>query len=239
MNNHDAHLGDYLDRLAVPGQLYDKLEHEAVRCYACAHRCLIREGRRGICQVRFNRGGTLYVPQNYAAGVQSDPIEKKPFFHVLPGSDALTFGMLGCDMHCSYCQNWLTSQALRDAGAGVEPVELTASQLVNVARRSGAGAVVSSYNEPLITAEWAVEVFRQARKQDLVCGFVSNGNATAEALDFIRPYAQCYKIDLKSMQDKNYRRLGAVLDHILDGIRMVHERELLARDRDPDYTRLQ
>lgn len=124
----------------------------------------------------------------------------------------------------SNCQNWLTSQTLRDAAAGASPVRISGQQLVDVALRSGASTVVSSYNEPLITSEWAVEVFRQARERGLLCGFVSNGNATAEALDFIRPWAQCYKIDLKTMNDRNYRHLGAVLAHILDGIRMVHER---------------
>lgn len=224
MNAHHLSLADRLDQLTTPAQLYDKLPDSAVRCYACAHRCLIREGRRGICQVRFNAGGVLYAPHGYAAGIQSDPIEKKPFYHVLPGADALTFGMLGCDMHCDYCQNWLTSQALRHDAAGVRPTRVSAAQLIGLAQQAGAKAMVSSYNEPLITTEWAVEVFQQARAHDLICGFVSNGNATAEALDYLRPWAQCYKIDLKTMQDRNYRQLGAVLQHILDGIRMVHER---------------
>ena len=87
------------------------LPDNAVRCFACGHRCLIREGKRGICQVRFNQEGKLRVPWGYVAALQSDPIEKKPFNHVMPGSNALTFGMLGCDFHCGYCQNWVTSQA--------------------------------------------------------------------------------------------------------------------------------
>jgi pyruvate formate lyase activating enzyme len=219
-----ATLADTLDRLTVPGKLYTTLPDQAVRCVACGHRCLIREGRRGICQVRFNRGGVLYVPHGYAAGIQSDPIEKKPFFHVLPGSDALTFGMLGCDFHCAYCQNWVTSQALRDEAAIAPITRVSPEQLVRLALQTGARAVVSSYNEPLITAEWAVEVFREAAKHDLLCGFVSNGNATPEVLDFIRPWVRCYKIDLKTMNDRNYRRLGGVLAHILDGIRMVYAR---------------
>ncbi|NOX62176.1 MAG: radical SAM protein [Chloroflexi bacterium] len=124
----------------------------------------------------------------------------------------------------SNCQNWLTSQTLRDEAAGTLPTRVTASQLVDAALRSGAKAVVSSYNEPLITSEWAMAVFKEARKHDLICGYVSNGNATAEVLDYIRPWTQAYKIDLKTMQDKNYRQLGAVLKNILDGIKMVHER---------------
>jgi len=96
-------LADVLDDLTVVGELYEKLADEAVRCFACGHRCVIREGKRGICQVRFNQGGELRVPSGYVAALQSDPIEKKPFFHVLPSANALTFGMLGCDYHCGYC----------------------------------------------------------------------------------------------------------------------------------------
>ena len=88
-------VADFLDKLTAAGELYEKLEDNAVRCYACAHRCLVREGRRGICKVRFNRGGVLYVPWGYVAALQVDPIEKKPFYHLLPGEAALTFGMLG------------------------------------------------------------------------------------------------------------------------------------------------
>lgn len=96
-------IGDLLDTLTVTGDLYKKLDENTIECYACGHRCKIREGKRGICQVRFNQGGELKVPWGYVAALQSDPIEKKPFFHVNPGSNALTFGMLGCDFHCGYC----------------------------------------------------------------------------------------------------------------------------------------
>src|SRR5690349_10630044 len=96
-------LSTVLDGLTVEGQLYEKLEDKSLRCFACGHRCLIREGKRGICQVRFNKGGELRVPWGYVAALQSDPIEKKPFSHVMPGTNALTFGMLGCDYHCGYC----------------------------------------------------------------------------------------------------------------------------------------
>jgi AmmeMemoRadiSam system radical SAM enzyme/AmmeMemoRadiSam system protein B/AmmeMemoRadiSam system protein A len=201
-------------------------EGDRLRCVACGHRCLIGEGLRGICKVRVNEGGKLKVPFGYVAGMQCDPVEKKPFFHVYPGSDALTFGMLGCDLHCSYCQNWVTSQALRDAQAVAPLRPVTAAQIVEVGRREGARLVVSSYNEPLITAEWAVSVFRQAKEAGLACAFVSNGNATPEVLDFLRPWLCAYKIDLKSFNDRNYRSLGGMLDNITSTIRMVHERGL-------------
>ncbi len=216
-------LGELLDSLTVEGELYERLEGNALRCYACGHRCLIKEGRRGICKVRFNEGGVLKVPYGYVGALQCDPTEKKPFFHVLPGSDTLTFGMLGCDFHCPYCQNWVTSQTLRDSSAGVEPSLVTPQQLVAMARRQGASLVGSSYNEPLITSEWAVAVFRQAVQAGLQCVYISNGNATRETLEYIRPYVSGYKIDLKGMTRKGYQQLGGVLQNTLDSIRLVYD----------------
>ncbi len=217
-------LGELLDQLTAEGELYEELPDNSVRCTACAHRCLIKDGREGICHVRFNQGGKLYVPDGYVAALQVDPTEKKPFFHILPGSATLTFGMLGCDLHCGYCQNWLTSQTLRDAEAGVAPQRVTPEQMVSIGKRYGAQLFGSSYNEPLITSEWAVKVFKAATQAGFRCVYISNGNATAEALDYIRPYIVGYKIDLKSMNDKNYRKLGTTLNHVLDSVKLVYER---------------
>lgn len=166
------------------------------------------------------------MPYGYVGALACDPVEKKPFNHVLPGSDALTFGMLGCDFHCGYCQNWVTSQALRDDAAMAPIREVTATQLVRAAKQAGARLMVSSYNEPLITAEWAAEVFEAAAPEGLLCAFVSNGNATSEALDFLKPWLRAYKIDLKSFNDRQYRTLGGTLANVCNGIRMVHERGL-------------
>ena len=214
-----------LDRHTVAGTLWRK-EGERIRCVACGHRCLLSEGRRGVCKVRYNRRGELRVPFGYVAGVQCDPIEKKPFFHAYPGSDALTFGMLGCDFHCGYCQNWLTSQALRDSQASTRMQAVTAKALVDAAVHQGARFLVSSYNEPLITAEWAVSVFELAQTVGLECAFVSNGNATPEALDYVRPWIVAYKIDLKTFNDRQYRALGGTLANVLETVRMVKERGL-------------
>jgi pyruvate formate lyase activating enzyme len=218
-------LAEALDRQTTVGSLC-RVEGERIRCVACGHRCLLAHGRRGICRVRFNQEGQLRVPFGYVAGVQSDPVEKKPFFHVYPGSDALTFGMMGCDFHCSYCQNWVTSQALRDPASLVPVQPTTPSQLVNTGKRLGSRLVVSSYNEPLITAEWSVAVFQEANAAGLACAFVSNGNATPEALDFLRPWIIAYKIDLKSFDERRYRTLGGTLEHVTEGIRLVHARGL-------------
>jgi pyruvate formate lyase activating enzyme len=217
-------LGELLKQLTVEGTLYEKLPDNAVRCYACGHRCLIRDGREGICKVRFNRGGVLYVPHGYVGALQVDPTEKKPFFHILPGSSTLTFGMLGCDLHCGFCQNWLTSQTLRDSEAGVAPQLVTPEQMVAIGKRYGAQLFGSSYNEPLITTEWAVDVFKAATQAGFRCVYISNGNATPEVLDYLQPYLTGYKIDLKSMNDKNYRQLGTTLNNVLDGIKLVRER---------------
>src|SRR5574337_648348 len=160
-------LADLLDRMTVEGELYERQPDCKVVCYACGHRCTIFPGKRGICKVRFNDAGALKVPWGYVAALQCDPTEKKPFNHVLPGSLTLTFGMLGCDLHCGYCQNFLTSQALRDPSAGVDPTQITPEQIVALARHQGAHLVGSSYNEPLITSEWAVRVFRQAKEAGL------------------------------------------------------------------------
>ncbi len=218
-------LAEVLDSLTVEGTLCEPAgDDNRLRCVACGHRCLILDGYRGVCKVRFNAGGVLRVPSGYVGALQCDPVEKKPFFHVLPGSRALTFGMLGCDFHCSYCQNWLTSQALRDADARIHPQLWSADGLVRAAHELDAAVVASSYNEPLITAEWARQVFDLAVDQGLRCAFVSNGNATRETLDFIRPVTDAYKIDLKTMNDRNYRRLGGTLAHVLEAVRMVHAR---------------
>ena len=219
-------LENKLDALTVPGTLLEKLDDEALRCTACGHRCLIREGRRGICQVRFNRGGELRVPWGYVAALQADPIEKKPLYHFLSGENALTFGMLGCDFHCGYCQNWFTSQAMRDPDserAGRLVREISPAQLVALAKQSDAKIIASSYNEPLITTEWAVAVFKEARAAGLKTVMISNGNATPEALSMLHPHLDGYKIDLKSMQDKNYRQLGGVLQNVLDSIEGLHQ----------------
>src|SRR5438046_5450374 len=130
-----ASLEEILQSLTTEGELYDKLDGKRVRCYACGHQCPIPDGALGVCKVRFNRGGTLYVPWGYVGGVQCDPIEKKPFYHAHPGALAYSFGMLGCDIHCAYCQNWVTSQALRDPAAQSPIMRVTPEDLVSDALR--------------------------------------------------------------------------------------------------------
>jgi pyruvate formate lyase activating enzyme len=163
------------------------------------------------------------VPWGYVGGVQCDPIEKKPFFHAHPGALAYSFGMLGCDLHCAYCQNWVTSQALRDSAAVVGPMHVTPAELVLDALRQGGRVIVSTYNEPLITSEWAMAVFKEARAAELMTGFVSNGNGTQQVLEYLRPWVDLYKVDLKSFDDRHYRQLGGRLQPILETIQRLHE----------------
>ncbi len=212
---------DILDALTTRGELVETLPEGTLRCLACAHHCKIAAGKRGICQVRSNQSGELRVPWGYVAGAAIDPIEKKPFAHFLPGSDALTFGMLGCNLRCDFCQNWFSSQTLRDpeAEGGVGSIQkVEPAQLVRHAVRGGAAIIASSYNEPLITTEWAVEIFKLAIKEGIKCVYVSNGFASPQVLDYLKPVLSGFKVDLKSMQESQYKALGARLQPVLDSI---------------------
>jgi pyruvate formate lyase activating enzyme len=216
-----AELLERQTREAAP-ELTERIDDKRIRCYACGHECPIPDGAAGVCRVRFNRGGRLMAPWGYAAGVQCDPIEKKPFFHARPGGLAYSFGMLGCDLHCAYCQNWVTSQAIRDPRAVSPTLAADPEALVKDALRQRAAVVVSTYNEPLITSEWAVAIFREAKAAGLMTGYVSNGNGTPRVLEYLRPWIDLFKVDLKSFDDRHYRSLGGRLAPILDTIRRLH-----------------
>jgi pyruvate formate lyase activating enzyme len=206
------------------GELYVKFKDNWVQCYACGHRCKIPPDKDGICKIRFNSKGRLLVPFGYVSGIALDPIEKKPFFHAYPGSCALSFGMLGCDYHCPFCQNWITSQTLRDPHAVSSIEEISAEEIVNIALQQKAPVLTSTYNEPLITSEWAVEIFKLAKKAGLVTSFVSNGNATPEVLNYIDPWIDLYKVDLKGFTQKSYQQVGGVLQNVLDTIKSLYDR---------------
>ena len=218
-------LAEVLARETRTGDLYETLSDGRLRCFACGHCCPLPDGAIGVCKVRYNEGGRLLVPWGYVGGVQCDPIEKKPFFHAHPGALAYSFGMLGCDLHCGYCQNWVTSQALRDPAAVAPPLRANPDDLVGDALRQQARVIVSTYNEPLITSEWAVAVFKEAKAAGLTTGFVSNGNGTPQVLEYLRPWVDLYKVDLKSFDDRHYRELGGRIGPILETIRRLHAME--------------
>jgi pyruvate formate lyase activating enzyme len=206
---------------AAPELLRQEADN-SLRCLACGHRCRLRPGRHGACHVRFNDNGQLRVPWGYVSSLAADPIEKKPFYHAYPGSAALSFGMFGCNFHCPFCQNWVTSQTLRDSHALANPQLIDAERIVRLALEHECRTLSSTYNEPLITAEWAVEVFKLGQPHGLIGSFVSNGHATPEALEFLRPHVRLLNIDLKAWQEASYRQLGGVLDRVLDTIRRAH-----------------
>lgn len=217
---------EILDFHSKEGELYERLDNKKVRCFACSHYCIIFEGKRGICKVRYNRDGKLYVPYGYVAGLGNDPVEKKPLYHFLPGTDTMTFGMFGCNFHCPFCQNWLSSQVLKDERAGYEPYIISSDEIVNLAIRYRSSSITSSYNEPAITIEWAKEIFLKAKEKGFRTAVVSNGYFSKEAIDYISPYLDAYKVDLKSFNEKNYKILGAKLEPVLDSIKYAKEKGL-------------
>ena len=195
-----------------------------MRCNLCAHRCLIPEGRRGVCMVRENRGGTLYsLVHGRIVSQALDPIEKKPLFHFLPGAPALSIATVGCNFRCDFCQNWEISQYPREHGGAVLGERVTPEELVAQAKSAGAPIIAYTYTEPTVFFELAYETARLAAREGIRNVFVSNGYLTEEAAREIAPYLHGINIDLKSFSDEFYRRhCGATLQPVLDTIeRMV------------------
>ena len=204
--------------------LWEPAGEGRVRCNLCAHRCLIPEGRRGVCMVRENRGGTLYSRVHGRIVSQAlDPIEKKPLFHFLPGAPALSIATVGCNFRCDFCQNWEISQYPREHGGAVLGERVTPEELVAQAKSAGAPIIAYTYTEPTVFFELAYETARLAAREGIRHVFVSNGYLTEEAAREIAPYLHGINIDLKSFSDEFYRRhCGATLQPVLDTIeRMV------------------
>ncbi len=187
----------------------------SVRCGVCAHRCLVRPGRHGICGVRENRGGTLWCAAYgavAAAGV--DPIEKKPLFHVDPGTLAYSISTTGCPFHCTFCQNWEIAQGPR-LGLDIPLRPMPPAQVVAEARRAGAGSIAYTYVEPTVFLEYALDTGRLAREAGIRNLFVTDGYATPEAVHLLAAVLDAANVDLKSFDDAFYRRLcGARLAHV-------------------------
>lgn len=190
----------------------------AVRCTACAHRCVLEEGRTGACGVRTHRDGELRVPFGYVARKYVRAVETNTVYHVRPGAKALTFGMFGCDLRCPYCHNHKVSQALREEVDAGPPIDVTAEALVDEAVAGGCEVVCSAYNEPMITAEWAHAVFAAAKRRGLVTVVVTDGHSTPEALAYLRPVTDVFRVDLKGATAEQYKTLGGRLDPVLESI---------------------
>jgi pyruvate formate lyase activating enzyme len=224
-----ARLRAELDLLSAVGTLVEPRDADRLACTACAHRCELRDGQRGICGVRFRDGATLRVPFGYVARTYVRAVETNTIFHVHPGARALTFGMFGCDLACGYCHNARVSQALRvDVPAsGARPPEhptaIDARSLAARARDEGCRVLCSAYNEPMISAEWAFAVFGEAKALGLTTALVSDGHTTPEALGLLRPVADVFRVDLKAATEEQYRTLGGSLGPVLAGIRLARE----------------
>lgn len=211
-----------LEQLSVPGTLYT-LRDGLLRCSACAHRCVLDEGSGGACKIRVRRGDQLRVPFGYVARRYVRPVETNTVFHVRPGATALTFGMYGCDLHCPYCHNFQVSQALRDPNAGGPVHVVSAEQLIDEAVEAGCSVVCSAYNEPMLTAEWAHAVFTAARARNLVTALITDGHSTPEAVEYMRPVTDVFRVDLKGFTEDQYRTLGGRMRPVLESIALAKQ----------------
>lgn len=204
--------------------LYRSLDRERVRCVLCAHRCLIGEGKSGLCLVRENRRGTLYTKaygKSNSHGV--DPVEKKPFFHFRPGSTTYSIATAGCNFRCRFCQNWQISQVLREGGS-IWGEELSPERIVTLARETGCQSIAYTYTEPTIFFEYAYDTARLAHQEGLSNVFVTNGYMTRETLETIQPYLEAANVDLKSFEDGFYRKwVGAKLQPVLDTLKLMRK----------------
>lgn len=196
--------------------LYDRLEDERVRCALCNHRCLIKPGKRGICGVRENRGGTLYsLVYGKVIAAHTDPIEKKPLFHFLPGSLSYSIATVGCNFRCRFCQNADISQMPADTGR-IQGKDTSPEAVVEAALASGAESIAYTYTEPTIFFEMARDTALLADNKGLKNIFVSNGYMTPECLESIHPHLHAANVDLKAFTDRFYKeQCGAKLAPVL------------------------
>lgn len=192
------------------------------QCLACAHQCRIPEGKTGRCGQRQVVDGSLCVPRDIIAGLAVDPMEKKPLYHFFPGETVLSFGTLGCNFHCPFCQNWETSQAGQDPAALGTARECSTKRIVELAVQNDSRAIASTYNEPLVSVEWTAEVLARGQDVGLKGCLVSNGFGSKEAWDRLIPVTDAINIDLKCFREEGYRRLGGRLAPVLDAIRRWH-----------------
>ncbi|MBM4033113.1 MAG: AmmeMemoRadiSam system radical SAM enzyme [Planctomycetes bacterium] len=202
--------------MAHPAVLWDKLEGGAVRCRVCRRRCAIAPGKRGFCLTRENRGGELVsLTYGAVAALHVSPIEVKPLFHFLPGSQWLSMGSLGCNFRCPGCQNWELAHARVDAND--RSVEMIApARLVELAIERRCLGLSWTYNEPTLWLEYTIEASRLGRARGLLANYVTNGYITPEALDLLAPVLDAYRVDIKAFDREAYLRLANIAD--FDGV---------------------
>jgi len=204
--------------------LYEKLEGGKARCNLCSHHCLIGPSQKGICGVRENRGGTLYsLVYEKAISWNVDPIEKKPLFHLFPGSRSLSLATVGCNFRCSFCQNYNISQVPVDEGK-ITGYRITPQEFVEMALKYECKSIAYTYTEPTIFFEYAYETAKIGKEAGLRNIFVTNGYMTKEALEEIKPFLDAANVDLKSFREEFYHKLvGAKLGPVLDNLRQLKE----------------
>jgi pyruvate formate lyase activating enzyme len=202
--------------------LYEKLSDNKVRCNLCAHRCVIADGKKGICQVRENRGGTLYaLVYGRTIARHVDPVEKKPLFHFHPGTAAYSIATVGCNFRCHWCQNWELSQMVREQHF-VAGEEASPEQVVAAAQRAGCRSIAYTYTEPTVFFEYAYDTARLAHEAGLVNIYVTNGYTTEEMLETFQPYLDAANVDLKAFRNETYRKyVGARLQPVLDSLKVM------------------
>ncbi len=206
-------------------QLYEKRDDDKVQCHLCAHECVISLGKRGICGVRENQGGTLYS-LNYSKVIARhiDPIEKKPLFHFLPGSRAYSVAAAGCNFRCDFCQNWQISQVTKGESRRIVGEELSPEKIVSQAVSHDCQSVAYTYTEPAIFFEYAYDVAQLAHDKELKNIFVTNGFQTQQTIDKMTGLIDAANIDLKSFSDDYYKKVcGARLQPVLNSIQAMHE----------------
>ncbi len=197
-----------------------KKEGDKVRCLACSHKCLISEGKSGICRVRRNEEGKLVsLVYRLPVSLNVDPIEKKPLYHFFPGTKSLSFGTVGCNFKCKFCQNYEISQSRTVFGYKVDPDEI-----VSMAIEEGCKSISYTYNEPVVFVEFARDVAKIAKKKGIKNVFVSNGFESEETIEFLSGYIDAVNIDLKAFSDKFYRNIcGGKLDPVLKNIKRFYK----------------
>jgi len=198
---------------------YNKLDDKKVQCFLCAHHCMIQEYKYGICGVRQNEDGVLYT-HAFGEVVAShvDPVEKKPLYHFLPGTETYSIATAGCNFRCGFCQNWQISQ-VSQRKSGSESYELKPEDVVREAKKNECKSISYTYTEPTVFFEYAYETAKIAKKEGLYNIFVTNGYMSKEALDAIGPYLDAANVDLKSSKDQFYKRnCGASVQPVLDSI---------------------
>ncbi len=209
---------------AKEAAFYEKLDEKKVRCRLCRHNCIVVEGKRGICGVRENRGGTLYsLVYGLPCSYHVDPIEKKPLFHFYPGSKAFSIATVGCNFRCLQCQNHEISQVRQDDkilyGQKTSPEDT-----VEMAVWSGCKSISYTYTEPTVFYEYALDIARLAKKKGIANNFVTNGYIEDEPLSAIAPFLDAANIDLKGFNEDFYKKVcGANLSDVLDTIRLYRK----------------